>query len=183
MKIYYSGAHSTGKSTLARITSEIYKLHMISETARMVLSEKELAINTLRADINSVNTYQTEVFYRQISEEEKYTEFVSDRCLIDCLAYSIQHSSISQNLLADIKLKEYIDELKHSNAIIFFIRPSKSIMINDGVREAINWDGMISIDAVIKTLLTIFDIRYFQIDADSIQERIRLINNVIELVK
>jgi len=42
MRVYFSGCHGSGKSTLARCVSEHYKLPMITEVARQVLSEKEL---------------------------------------------------------------------------------------------------------------------------------------------
>lgn len=52
----------------------------------------------------------------------------------------------------------------------------------DGVRESLNWDGAVAIDAQIKFLYEMFGIRYFQINTDNMQERIRLIDSVISLV-
>jgi predicted ATPase len=183
MRIYFSGAHSSGKSTLTRYVSERYTLPMINEAARVILNEKELHLSTLRSDLNSVNQYQSDVFYRQLEEEAKHKSFVGDRCLIDCVAYAIQHSSISAKLIKDPKFAQYIEQLKTSQALIFFVRPSKSIMVEDGVRETPQWDGMVAIDAIIKTLYEMNSIRYFQIGVDSIQERIKLIDNVIGLAQ
>lgn len=180
MKIYFTGAHSTGKTTLARYVSETYKLPMITESARIILSERELNVDSLRSDINSVDSYQTEVFHRQITEENKHTSFVSDRSLLDNIAYSAQHSRVAANLVSETKFKHYLESLKDNKVIIFFVRPSIATLKSDGVREQITWDGIISIDAMIKLLLKLYSIRYFQINTDNMQERINFIDNIIK---
>lgn len=181
MKIYLSAAHSCGKTTLCRYISKKYNLPMIAECARMVLSEKELQINTLRYDLDVADDYQESVFYRQLLEEKKYDSFVSDRSF-DCLAYSANHARIFSKLFNLPEFKTYIESLKNKDVVIFFIRPSKATLANDGVRETINWDGIVSIDAQIKMLLEMFNLRYFQINTDSMQERVRLIDSVISLL-
>jgi nicotinamide riboside kinase len=177
MKIYYIGSHSSGKSTLARYTSEKYNLPMLTEVARMVLSQNELNVDSLRSDIKIVNSYQAEVFNRQLLEESKLIDFVADRSLLDSVAYSAQHSTITNELIKRPEFEEYINSLK--DAIIFFVRPSKATLKNDGVREQLNWDAVVSIDAMLKLLLEMYSIKYYQINTDSMQERIRLIDAVL----
>lgn len=182
MKVYFTGAHSSGKSTLCRYVSNKYNVPMITECARMVLSEKELQINTLRFNLDVVDDYQQQVFNRQLEEEKKYSSFVSDRSF-DCLAYAGNHSRIFVNLLNCSELKTYVDTLRSSDVFIFFVRPCKATMANDGVRESPVWDGIITIDAQIKLLFEMFSLRYFQINTDSMQERARLIDSVLSLRK
>jgi len=183
MKIYFSGAHSVGKSSLAWYASKKYSLPMISETARMILSEQELQIDTLRYDLNVVDQYQQQVFDRQLIEEQKHSAFVSDRSAIDILAYSAQHSRILPELLYSKELEQYIEKLNTNNSCVFFIRPSKATLKEDGVREIINWDGIIAIDAMIKLLFQMYNIRYYQINTDNMQERINFIDNILSLIK
>ena len=180
MKIYFTGAQSVGKTTLANYVSKTYNLTILPECARMVLAEKELQIDKLRSDIDIVNLYQETVFNRQFDEESKLNSFVSDRSVIDSLAYSAQHARILPKLLLDNRLKSYIENLNKS--IIFFVRPSKIIMKNDGVREQVNWENIISIDGMIKFALEMFEVKYFQINTDSMQERTRYIDNVLSLI-
>src|SRR4051812_7877903 len=97
MRIYFIGAHSTGKTTLARYVADKYQLPLLTEVARAILAEKELSFDTLRTNLTVVNEYQTAVFMRQLDEESRENTFVSDRSF-DCLAYAAQHSQI----LADI---------------------------------------------------------------------------------
>jgi predicted ATPase len=179
MKIYFSGTHGSGKTTLARYVSNKYTLPLITEVARMILSEKELQVDNLRTDMDLVDSYQNDIFYRQMSEEAKYKDFVSDRSAIDSLAYSAQHTRILPRLMAAPELKTYIASLKARDSILYFVRPSKATLKADGVREALDWEGAVAIDAQIKLLLEMFEIPYIQINMSNMQERIRLVDTVL----
>ena len=87
MKAYICGAHCCGKSTLTRYISNKYGVPIVPESARMILSEQELQIDTLRYDLNAIDTYQKDVFNRQLVEEQKHISFVSDRSALYILAY------------------------------------------------------------------------------------------------
>lgn len=182
MKVYFVGSHSTGKTTCARYVSEKYKVPMITEVARMILSEKEIHLDSLRYDMDLVDEYQSEIFKRQLQEENKHSNFVSDRSF-DCLAYTAQHTQILPKLLASPELKTYLATLRAPDSFIFFVRPSKATLKADGVRESLTWDGVVAIDAMIKFMLEMWELRYFQIHIDNMQERIRLIDAVLQLHK
>ena len=183
MKIYFSGSASVGKSTLANYVSKHYNLSLVFEQARIVLSEQELRIDTLRCDLDIADTYQQDVFNRQLAEEQKYTSFVSDRSLIDILAYSGQYTRILPKLMQSSELTTYVANLKQSGSIIFFVKPHKTLLHQDGVREILNWENVIAIDANIKLLYEMFDINYIQIDTVNMQERIKMINTALSLAK
>lgn len=183
MRVYFIGCHGSGKTTCARYVAKKHNLLLITEVARMVLSENELQVDSLRYDMSTVNDYQSSVFYRQLSEEQKYTSYVSDRSGLDSLAYSAQHSNILPRLLAAPELPPYLDILRKSDSILFFVRPCKKTLKADGVRENITFEGAVAIDAQIKFLLEMWELRYFQINIDNMQERVRLIDNVLSLHK
>lgn len=180
MRIYICGAHSCGKTTLAHYIADKYKIPMITEVARQVLSENEYNLSSLRTNLDIVDSYQEQVFYRQLSEEKKYAEFVSDRSF-DNLAYAAQHSRILKKLLDSKELREYIASLRENNVVIFFVRPSKVTLKADGVRESLNWDGIVAIDAMVKFLLEMFELPYYQINMDNMQERSRMIDSVLQI--
>lgn len=180
MKIYICGAHSCGKTTLAHYISEKYGLTMITEVARQVLSENEFNLNSLRTNLEIVDSYQEQVFHRQLTEEKKHQNFVSDRSF-DNLAYAAQHSRILKKLLDSQELKDYINSLKERDVIIFFVRPSKATLKADGVREPLNWEGIIAIDAMVKFLLEMFELPYYQINMENMQERTRMIDAVLQI--
>lgn len=182
MKVYFVGSHSTGKTTCARYVSGKYKLPMITEVARAVLSEKELHLDSLRYDMDLVDDYQNSIFERQLDEEKKYSSFVSDRSF-DCLAYAAQHTRIFSSLVHSAELGDYLASLRAPDSFIFFVRPSKATLKADGVREAINWDGIVAIDSMVKLMLEMWNLRYFQINVENMQERIRLIDAVLGTYK
>lgn len=183
MKIYYTGAHASGKSTLARYTSQKYNLPMLTEAARMVLSEWELNVDSLRSDIAVVDAYQSAVFDRQLVEEAKLASFVADRSLIDSIAYAAQHSTITNQLVNKSEFHKYIEAMCKPNTMVFFVRPSIATMKADGVREQLNWDAVITIDAMLKLLLEMYSIRYHQINTSNMQERIRIVDSIISLCR
>jgi hypothetical protein len=184
MRVYFCGSHAVGKSSLARHVSLAYKIPLITEAARMVLSEQELQVDTLRADLQVADQYQQQVFDRQLLEEQKYTtSFVSDRSLLDCLAYSAQHTGLLSQLLLRSELANYLDTLNLKDTILFFVRPSRATLRADGVRETLNWDAIVAIDAMIKYQLQMWDIRHFQINTDNMQERIQLVDNILTGIK
>lgn len=180
MRVYFIGAHSTGKTTLARYVSEHWNLPFLNEIARTVLAEKELSLDSLRTNIQIVNEYQKEIFLRQFEEENKHPNFVSDRSF-DNLAYMAQHSTVLSNYIQDKRLIDYVENLRKPDVVMFFVRPSKATMRNDGVRESVIWDGVIAIDAMIKLLLEQYGLNYISINSDSMQERARLIDSVMKL--
>lgn len=180
MKVYFVGSHSTGKTTLARYVSQSYKIPLITEVARMVLSENEYQLDTLRYDIALVDKYQKDVFFRQLAEEDKHVAYVSDRSF-DCLAYAAQHTRILPELLDSTELLAYLGKLQAPDSFIFFVRPSKATLKADGVRESLTWDGVVAIDAQIKFMLEMWKLRYFQVSVDNMQERIRLVDSVLAL--
>jgi len=153
---------------------------MITEMARAVLSEKELHLDSLRYNMDLVDDYQESIFFRQISEEQKYKDFVSDRSF-DCLAYAAQHSRILPSLLLSEQVGPYIAKLKAPDSFVFFVRPSTATLKADGVRESLTWDGVVAIDAMIKFMLVQWELPHFQINMDNMQERVQLINSVLAL--
>lgn len=181
MRIYVTGSHSVGKSTLCRYISNKYNLPFINEVARSVLAEKELNIEELRINLDIVDNYQQEIFYRQIAEEKKHENFVSDRTFCN-LAYTASHSRVLHKLFFTQELKDYVDGLKKKDVVMFFIRPCKDTLKNDGVRESVTWDGIISIDAQIKFMLECFGLNYININTGSMQERIKLIDSVLAMI-
>lgn len=156
---------------------------MLSEAARQILAEQELSLGTLRADVSEVDRYQNLVFDRQIEQEQGKNNFVSDRSVIDCLAYSSAYGSCFRNQVRRLEKEhgDYLDKLRSKNTFVFFIRPNKETLKADGVREDPIWEGIIAIDAKLKLLLDLFDIRYFQIDTANMQERCRIVSSVLSL--
>lgn len=177
-RIYVVGSHSTGKTHLARWISKNYSLPIVTEVARSVLAERELPLEVLRTDIERTADFQTEVFRRQsIAEDQAGTRFVSDRAW-DNLAYAASHTISVKKIAAGLS-PSYIERLSHPGSVIFFVRPQKDLLAQDGVRERIDWDELVRIDGMIKLLLEQNDLDYVVLATLSMAERARTVRAVL----
>ena len=178
-RVYLVGAHATGKTTLARWVRDRYGMPMIAEVARGVLAEMEARLDSLRTDMDLVNRYQAEVFARQIEAERKVDGvFVSDRAFCN-LAYAAHHSTILAEVFRDPRLAEYMEWVR--GGIVFFLRPHRELVIADGVRAGLEWEEVVRIDGMVKLMLEIFDVPYIPVESLSMQERVRLVERVLDL--
>src|SRR5678816_4541575 len=99
MRIYFVGAHATGKTTMTRYVSRKFGLPMITEVARAVLAELETTLDALRTDMDLVAEYQRRVFERQVQfEKQQQTGFSSARAF-DNLAYAAGHTLVLADLM------------------------------------------------------------------------------------
>ena len=178
-RIYFVGAHSTGKTTMARWVRDRFGLPMIAEVARGVLSEMEAQLDSLRSNVELVNHYQSEVYLRQISSEmQQEGSFVSDRAFCN-LAYAAHHATILGQIAKDERLKTYMQSL--TGGIVFYLRPHRELLCDDGVRAGVSWEEVLRIDGMVKFMLEFFEIPYIPVESLSMQERTRLIDRVLEL--
>lgn len=178
-RIYLVGAHSTGKTTLARWIRDRYQLPMISEVARGVLAEMEERLDGIRSDLAVVDRYQTEVFERQLSAEaEQPGSFVSDRAFCN-LAYAAQHATVLARLCADPRLESYLATVRRG--LVFFLRPHRELLAEDGVRAGLQWEEVLRIDGMVKLMLEMFAIPYVPVDCLAMQERVRLVERVLSI--
>jgi nicotinamide riboside kinase len=179
LRIYLVGAHSTGKTTLARWVRDRYALPMISEVARGVLAEMEEQLPALRSRLDVVDRYQAEVFARQIATEAAHVgSFVSDRAFCN-LAYAAQHATILSQLATDPRLFDYMRSVKEG--LVFFLRPHRELLNEDGVRAGVQWEEVLRIDGMVKLMLELFGIPYIPVDCLAMQERVRLLERVFAL--
>ncbi|MHC4853422.1 MAG: AAA family ATPase, partial [Planctomycetota bacterium] len=178
-RVYLVGSHATGKTTLARWVRDRYGIPMIAEVARGVLAEMEADLATLRADIDLVNRYQAQVFIRQIDAESKVKgPFVSDRAFCN-LAYAAHHATILAEVFRDPRLAEYMATVRQG--LVFFLRPHRQLVQADGVRAGLDWEEVVRIDGMVKCLLEMFDVPYIPVESLAMQERVRLVERVMNL--
>jgi nicotinamide riboside kinase len=181
MRIYFVGSHATGKTTMTRWVSRRYGLPMITEVARSVLAELETNFDTLRTDMERVGDYQRRVFERQIATERLQEKgFVSDRAF-DNLAYAAEHALCMGDIMHDSSgaddVRSYMEWV--NEGVVFFVRPHRSLLKEDGVRAGVDWDSVVRIDGMVKLLLEQYRIRYMPIDTPSMQERVRAVEFVL----
>ncbi len=163
---------------MANYVAKKYGIPMLTEVARSILAERELSMDTLRHDLETVDSFQRDIFFRQVKAEEGKSSFVSDRSF-DNLAYAAQHARILRSVLETPEAVAYVDGLRREDVVIFFVRPVRSTMREDGVREEVVWDELNRIDGMVKFMLEMWGLRYYQISTGSMQERARFVDAVI----
>jgi hypothetical protein len=152
---------------------------MISEVARGVLAEMESQLGQIRSNLDVVDRYQTQVFARQIAAEREQTgNFVSDRAFCN-LAYAAHHSTVLAELCSTPAFGEYMSSVR--TGIVFFLRPHRELLAEDGVRAAVAWEEVLHIDGMVKLLLEMHAVPYIPCESLSMQERVRLIESVLAL--
>lgn len=177
MRIYFVGSHATGKTTLSRYVSQAYDMPMISEVARSVLAEMETTFDAMRTDMDLVSDYQRRVFARQVDTEKLHSErFVSDRAF-DNLAYAADHTTIFADMVNDTGFADYMKWV--AGGIVFFLRPHRSLLVEDGVRAGVDWESVVRIDGMVKLLLEMYRVNYLPIESLSMQERVRAVQFVL----
>jgi nicotinamide riboside kinase len=170
LRIYVCGAHSTGKTTLARHIAKELGLPLINEVARQVIAEMELSFETLRVDVVRAGEYQREVFKRQMEVEERYPGgFVSDRTF-DNLAYAARHSAVIPQLL-DADCMRYFAKVRES--LVLYVRPHRECMANDGMREQVEWDEINRIDGILDFLLAWQQVPCIGVSELNMKDRVR----------
>ncbi len=180
MRIYFVGAHATGKTTMTRFVSRKWGLPMITEVARAVLAELEASLDHLRTDMDLVAEYQRRVFERQVAlEKMQQNGFVSDRAF-DNLAYAAEHTTVLSDLMNTDHFRDYMKWV--SGGVVFFIRPHKDLLKDDGVRAGVTWDSVLRIDGMIKLMLELYNVPYLPIENVAMQERVRAVEFVLSRV-
>jgi hypothetical protein len=178
MRIYFVGSHATGKTTMTRYVSRRYGLPMITEVARAVLAELETSLDQLRTDMDLVAEYQRRVFERQVHvERAQGSGFVSDRAF-DNLAYAAEHTLILADLINAEEFKRYTEWV--AQGIVFFVRPHRDLLREDGVRAGVTWESVLRIDGMIKLMLEQSRIPYLPIESVAMQERARAVDFVLK---
>lgn len=134
LRIVFVGSHSTGKTTLSSLVSEQLGLVLLPETARSVAAALNLH-DLSRLTKEQAAHFQAQVFEAQLYNESCYSSFVSDRSIVDNLAYIVYHGLHVDDpaFLSTLKMRaqDHIEERPYS--LVFFCRPFGEV-VDDGFR-------------------------------------------------
>ena len=64
---------------------------------------------------------------------------------------------------------------------MFFLRPHRELVIEDGVRAGLEWEEVVRIDGMVKLLLEMFGVPYIPVESLAMQERVRMMESVLRL--
>jgi nicotinamide riboside kinase len=146
-RIVITGAQSTGKTTLLKRIISYLKLPCIEEIPRKVASLLGIPKNGRLSSIQRL-LWQEGIIWWQISLEETFNSFISDRSLIDHWAYTIHWLGRNNELNSIYELiKKQVQKYTH----IIYIPPILPFKKN-GFRS-IDLDYINNIDNLIQEIL------------------------------
>jgi deoxyadenosine/deoxycytidine kinase len=97
MKIILTGAHGTGKSTLVSPLATEYKLPVFQRTVRNFWEDNGIMdFEKLPSDVRAI--FQKHLLLNQLNKENALWEsgFITDRSVLDYLAYAVVSSAMSK---------------------------------------------------------------------------------------
>ena len=178
-RVYFIGAHSTGKTTLSGFMAKKLGWRYIPEQARFILEEKKWNLADIRADMNWAAEFQIDIWKRQReAEESSGADFISDRSF-DSIAYAASTCLIARGLRNSIEFKEYLEDLRSHGSITFFLRPQPSLLRGDELIGECEWADINRIDGMIEYILETEGIPYIPLESLSMKSRVRTVEGVL----
>lgn len=174
MKICFTGSHGTGKSTLCNeLTKHLPKAFYIQEIARQEITR----IGRLPYNMTDTERFefQKRLLQLQLQAEAEHDNFMSDRGLMDILAYSYDLPQYQQ--LLEIALKSNI-ATRYS--MVFYI-PIEIEPVDDGIRSD-DPVYQLDIDRKIVQICSDLGINTYVITG-SVEERTKQVLDTLKLFK
>lgn len=175
MRILFTGAQGTGKTTLIERFEELQpSLYKIKGVTRKVLKQ-----NDFKPNENSTDECQNAIFNAKRKELERSGSFMSERSLIDVFAYTsyqYRRGKCSYKELANemSNLTEYIRSHK-DDVYVFF--PVEFELKDDGVRS-VDKEYQKEISDIIWETINALDVHYFVVTG-TIDERVKMLNTIM----
>jgi nicotinamide riboside kinase len=175
MRIAFTGASSTGKTTLAKaINEKIPELEYITVDARKIINELN-HINIDNLSEKEFLLFQKEWLSQKITQECKKKNFITDRTYIDAIAY-IENKNIDNELLLNTCLSRMKDY-----DLIFYLPFGRIPFQNDGYRSK-NYDEYKNVDAIIQRLLNEQNIPFHIVNIADFDESLNYVISIIRKI-
>jgi adenylate kinase family enzyme len=166
LRIVIVGSFSTGKTTLAEVLARRLELPLLPETAREVV---ELGF---KLDKDATPETETLIFLKQYNNEISTDEFVSDRSLIDVMAYAgwvLDNQPHRKEVALWHECVRLAERRLRSNYTHVFYLPIEFPIVLDGLRPD-DPAFQKEIDARVLSILRSHDIDYDTVKG-SVEER------------
>lgn len=170
MRIVFTGAHSTGKTTLLKELNLVQK--GFTEMPNLRRHLKDIIKLSINSDVSYGMQYANAIWHLyNISVNENV---ISDRSIIDVIAYTQASTSISSKQKREFT-KEFLQHINLEDVI--FYTPIEFDIVQDGARSTDNKYREL-IDRNIKTILLKNKIKYCVLKG-TVQERLKTIEEYI----
>ncbi|XPV70196.1 MAG: AAA family ATPase [Halarcobacter sp.] len=171
MKIAFSGASSTGKTTLAKALEEKLLLKYINVDSRKIIDDLN---HTNIDDLNKKEFLEFQKIWlnEKLKNEKSIEHFITDRTYIDAIAY-IFNRNVDDKELFNIYLKnmEIYD-------FIFYLPIGRIPFTYDGYRSK-DKESNKNVDNYILELFQKNEIKYHKVDISDFESSLEYILNII----
>ena len=89
-----------------------------------------------------------------------------------------ENTTIFADMVEDTGFADYMKWV--AGGIVFFLRPHRSLLVEDGVRSGVDWESVVRIDGMVKLLLEMYRVYYLPVESLSMQERVRAVQFVLD---
>lgn len=170
MRIAVTGAHGTGKTTLSKLIAGKLKYRFIPEAAFQAYQAG--------FQLNEKTGIEAELWIacRQIELEMAAGEnWVSDRCLVDTLAY-IHHFSRGDNAMLNVASRIALPRIKLYDLVLYL--PSGEFPIEDDGFRSTDQDFQAQADRMVQAVLETYSIPHHRITGTR-EERLAKVKHLL----
>lgn len=173
-RIVFTGAQGTGKTTVLK-EFENKGLKVITEVVRQ-LNSKGVKINKDGDEKSQIKIFKT---YKELLSTFNMDGYISDRCLIDVLAYTmyLAKNGKATNELVEKQIKQLTKFRDENPDIMYCYFPIEFDVVDDGVRDT-DEEFRKEIDENIQNIMKIVGISPINIKG-SVEERVNKVQRAI----
>ncbi|XP_031565696.1 uncharacterized protein LOC116300872 [Actinia tenebrosa] len=184
IRIFLCGAHSVGKTTLAKEIVKETNVYMMTEIARKIIRDKGMKREDFEPKSHPEKFFELQrlIIEAQAKKERENDEvglnYVSDRG-IDPVVYASLYigKEAADRLLRLSETKEIIR--RYQSSLVFVIKPFPECIVEDGVRLRPNINEMNDFTTTMENLLYQLSIPYTIINVLDLKERVKIVQSEI----
>jgi len=171
MKIAFTGASSTGKTTLAKAVEEKLLLKYINVDSRKIIDDLR------HSNIDNLNEKEFLEFQKiwlneKLINERSIDKFITDRTYIDAIAYmrnrNINNFELFDNYIKKMDVYDYI----------FYLPTGRILFLNDGYRSK-DEESNKNVDNLILELLEKNSIKYYKVVIPDLASSLEYILDIV----
>lgn len=178
MKIAFTGASSTGKTTTALSLNDFFysqKIKITSVDARKMLTEKGYK-NVGEISPEKYILFQEDYLAKKIELEKDLNSFCAERSYIDILAYAIAGSAIDENKAKHNNLYHLCKKYTSTYVMHFYFPFGLIPFQKDGYRHN-SIENHEKVDYLIKKFLQEWDVPFITLKETDLVKRSHIIQN------
>jgi adenylate kinase family enzyme len=194
VRIYFTGASGTGKSSLAAFVKRRHGWPILPSAVRQAMEDwgistlDELFRDTQLADNFNLSVWRIQ---RKLEEEalgqDRSRHFIAERCF-DCVAYAAELTRIAWQITRSQEFDSYLMNLRTRDALVFFVRPHHDLLAKriqlDGRRDSFLDPALVCrLDGAIQFILHSHDIPHVNVAAQSLRDREQVVEHILNRFK